>query len=590
MNTHTSSNNSVVVDVFSDCLLAQRPKPVVRSANAFRRSIHNMEQRDRHETSPADNQTQAHPGPRHGLPGTAPRSEGGDMSAQPRILLAGIYHETHTFVRRTTALDDFRIRRGEELLARAGDGSTVDGFLEVAGEQGWAVVPVCEYSALPAGPIEHSVFEAFWQELESGLKAALAEAPLDAIWLALHGAGVTTDCDDIEGKLLKRIRTIAGAEALPIFAVFDLHANFTDAMARHATGLVGYRENPHTDARAAAVESARLLARTLREGVLPRIYCARVPLIWPPTGTATAASPMKDLEARARQIEAESPEIWSVSVTAGFAFSDVDSAGVAFNMVTTGSEAQAREALESLCDIAWRLRDEGQPDEDDLDTALEKVKARPDGPWIIVEPADNIGGGGPGDCTSILRGFLRHGIEKALVVISDPAAVAALDGTPPGGRRTLSIGGKGSPFDPGPVELEVTLVSTSDGEFDLEDRQSHMVASQGTHFSMGPTAVVRSGGVTIMLTSHKTPPNDLAQLRSQGLEPTEFLAIGVKAAVAHRRAYDKIAAGSYTVATPGPCTSDLKSLPYRKLRRPIYPLDPIGDLAPMTSAKTQGEG
>jgi microcystin degradation protein MlrC len=92
---------------------------------------------------------------------------------------------------------------------------------------------------------------------------------------------------------------------------------------------------------------------------------------------------------------------------------------------------------------------------------------------------------------------------------------------------------------------------------------------------MGPSAVVRVGeGITVLLTSRKTPPFDLGQLRSQGIVPEELALIGVKAAVAHRRAYDPIAAKSYTVTTPGPCTSDLTRLPYRRIRRPVFPLDP----------------
>jgi microcystin degradation protein MlrC len=213
------------------------------------------------------------------------------------VLLAGISHETHSFVAETTPLDRFTIRRGSGLLGCAGDGSMVDGFLEVAAGEGWSVVPVAMYRAQPAGRIEHPVFEAFWAELAAGVRAALAEGPLDAIWLALHGAGLTTECDDIEGELLGRLRALPGIGRLPIFGAFDLHANFTDAMARHATALVGFRENPHIDARDTAVRSARLLARLFRDGVTPHMLAARVPVIWPPTGTGTAVAPMRDLEA-----------------------------------------------------------------------------------------------------------------------------------------------------------------------------------------------------------------------------------------------------------------------------------------------------
>jgi microcystin degradation protein MlrC len=491
---------------------------------------------------------------------------------KPRILLAGLFHETHTFVDEITGLDEFTINRGSAVTARRGDGSTIDGFLEVAEAEGWEVVPVADFSALPSGTADHSVFELFWSELRTGLEAALADGGLDGIWLALHGAMVTTESVDPEGELLARIRQVPGAETLPLFGVFDLHATFTAAMARNANGLVAYRENPHTDANESAIRSAQLLARALRDGVLPHMIARNAPIIWAPTGVGTADRPMRDLEALARQIEAENPEIWTVNVVAGYSFSDIPDAGVAFSVTTTGSDADAKAALDRLENLAIELRDLGIPTEWDLDAALSEVKTLPGGPYVIVEPSDNIGGGAPGDCTPVLRGFLRHGITNAAVAIADPAAVRALDGAKPGDRRTLSIGGKGSRLDPGPVELEVSFVSRSDGAFTLEDRNSHLAAMQGIHYSMGPSAVVEANGIKILLSSRKTPPFDLGQLRSQGIIPEDLWVIGVKAAVAHRRAYDKIAKGSYTVTTPGPCTSALKTLPYQRLRKPVFPI------------------
>lgn len=489
-----------------------------------------------------------------------------------RILLAGLFHETHTFVDETTGLAEFTINSGDAMLARRGDGSTIDGFLEVAEAEGWQVVPVADYSALPSGTADHAVFELFWNDLRAGLEAALATGGLDGIWLALHGAMVTTESVDPEGELLARIRAVPGAEHLPLFGVFDLHATFTAAMAAGANGLVAYRENPHTDARESAMRSAHLLARSLRDGALPHMIARNAPIIWAPTGVGTADRPMRDLEALARQIEAETPEIWTVNVVAGYSFSDIPDAGVAFSVTTTGSDAVAQAALDRLEQLAIELRELGIPEEWDLDAALAEVKGVTDGPNLIVEPSDNIGGGAPGDCTSVLRGFLRHGITNAAVAIADPAAVRALDGAMPGDKRTLSIGGKGSRLDPGPVELEVTLVSRSDGAFTLEDRNSHLAAMQGIHYAMGPSAVVEANGIKILLSSRKTPPFDLAQFRSQGINPEDLSVIGIKAAVAHRRAYDKIARRSYTVTTPGPCTSALTTLPYRQLRTPVFPV------------------
>lgn len=488
-----------------------------------------------------------------------------------RILLAALYHETHSFVDEVTPISAFTIRRGDAILARRGDGSTIDGFLEVADREGWEVVPVSDFSALPSGTVDHAVFEQFSAELVASLRSALEDGGLVGIWLGLHGAMVTTASTDPEGDLLAQIRAVPGAANLPIFGVFDLHATFTPLMAKMANGLVGYRENPHIDVRISAVRSAELLTRTLESGTLPHMLVRNAPIIWPPTGTGTADRPMRDLEVLARRIEADHSEIWCVNVVAGYAFSDVPYAGVAFSVMTTGAADVAERALDALENLAIGLEELGIPAEWSLDMALEEVGRSSDGPSIIVEPADNIGAGASGDGTAVLRGFIRHGLTNAAVVIADAAAVLALDSAMPGEVRRLSIGGKGSRLDEGPVELDVILISHSDGRFVLEDRNSHM-AVRGIEVDMGPSTVVDHRGIRILLTSRKTAPFDLGQLRSQGIVPEALTVISVKAAVAHRRAYDPIARRSFIVTTPGPCSSDLKSLPYRRLRPGVFPI------------------
>lgn len=490
-----------------------------------------------------------------------------------RVLLIGLFHETHCFVPSLTDLEDFRIRRGTEVLAMRGDGSQIDGFLEVAARQGWDVVPVCAWAATPSGRVTDRAMEAFWSE---ALPAAAA-VRVDAVFLSLHGAMVSESLDDVEGELLARLRAIPALASVPVFGVFDLHANLSARMTALADGLLCYRENPHIDARDTAMRAADLLDRCLSGGQRPRMLRRAVPVIWPPTGTGTADSPMRDLCALARQIEAEVPGVQGVNVVAGFSFADVADAGVGLSIITTGPADLAERALDRLESLALRLRDRGFPAELTPDQALDLIAALPPGPGpaLLVEPSDNIGAGAPGNGTAILRALVRRGVQGGAVILDDPAAVAALAALPPGGQMTLPLGGHDNPFDEGPLTLPVRLISRSDGDFDIEDPNSHLIASTGRHVRMGPCAVVRHAGVTILLTSRRTPPMDLGQWRSQGLEPRDFAVIGVKAAVAHRRAYGPIARASYTVATPGACTSDPLTLPYRRLRRPVYPRDRI---------------
>jgi microcystin degradation protein MlrC len=489
-----------------------------------------------------------------------------------RVLLAGLYHETHTFLDQLTDLDDFAVRYEDELESSVGDSSPMGGFYEVAEQYGWQVVPTVDYSAAPSGTVTDDVLESYWGALEPRLQRAL-NSGLDAIFLVLHGAMTSRSVFDVEGELLARFRGVERARGLPVFGVYDLHANFTTKMAEMANCLVAYRENPHIDARDAAIRAAQLLQRYFESGRLPRMYFLHPPLIWPPTGTGTADEPMKTLEAKARSFEVQSNNLWAVNVNGGFSFADAPHTGVSFSIVTTGAFSEAQAALRELAAAAVELREAGNVLEPPIDTVLPKLRPDPRGPILLVEPSDNIGGGAPGDGTGVLRAFLRYEVQNAAVIINDPQAVQRLIDLEPGKAFTLPIGGKGSRFDAGPVPLEVTLVSKSDGRFILEDPQSHLAAMRGNNIDMGPSAVVRHRGITILLTSRKTPPFDLGQLRSQGIEPTKLDFIGVKAAVAHRRAYDPIAAQSYTVGTPGPCSSDLKSFPFRYVRRPIYPLD-----------------
>jgi microcystin degradation protein MlrC len=490
-----------------------------------------------------------------------------------RILFGGIFHETHTFLDETTGLDQFIISLGDQVHNALGDGSVVDGFLQVAAEQNWLVLPTLDIRATPSGMVKDEVLDFFWKEFESRAKAFIQAGPIDGIFLVLHGAMTCESHPDLEGELLQRIRSIKGLEKLPLFGVFDLHANFSPRMAQYANGLVAYRENPHIDGHESAMRAARHLAYALQTGVTPNMHYMHSNIVWPPTGTGTADTPMRDLEQMAREFEEQLPTVREVNIVAGFSFADTPDTGVSFQVISEGSAEEAQQILKKLKAKAWELRDAGLRSDPPVDEVIAKLLPVTEGPVVLVEPSDNIGGGAPGDCTGILRAFLKYDLENAGVVINDPVAVQALQSLSPGESTTLQIGGVGSKLDAGPVTIKVTLVSLSDGRFKLEDRQSHMATMCGENVNMGPTAVVHHRGITILLTSRKTAPFDLGQWRSQGINPEDLMWIGVKAAVAHRRAYDKIAKQQIWVDTPGPCGNNVAIFPFKKLRRPIYPLD-----------------
>ena len=492
-----------------------------------------------------------------------------------RVLVAGLFHETHTFLESCIPLSNFQQRLGEEIFEARGDGSPLAGFLKVADESDWAVTPIIDLRATPGGVVDDEVFDHFWLNFESVGGPLLAQGEVDGIYLVLHGAMVTRSLPDVEGEVISRIRQLPGADSVPICGILDLHGNISERTIEQTQGFIAYRNNPHTDACETAERAARLLDRILTTNQQPVSVWAQPPIMWPPTGTGTADDPMRTLETMAREVEATNEHIAAVNVMGGFSFADTPDTGVSFAAVTFGDAKTARQELQRLVDWAIEHRAEGNKVDRPLADWRDEIRADVEAgrtPVIVVEPADNIGGGAPGDTTELLHLLLDEQFTNSACVINDPVSVSQLATHSVGDSVKMNIGARDSSSFCQSVEMEVEVVSVSDGKFDLEDSNSHLASMYGMHIDMGPSAVVRNGEVSVLLTSRKTPPFDLGQLRSQGIIPEDCSVIGVKAAVAHRRAYDSITGTTYTVGTAGPCSSDVTTFPWQHVRRPIYPL------------------
>jgi microcystin degradation protein MlrC len=278
---------------------------------------------------------------------------------------------------------------------------------------------------------------------------------------------------------------------------------------------------------------------------------------------------MADLERLARECEILQPELWNLGIFAGYSYADTPDTGVCLTAVHEAGFGQiAEKALDRLEALAVSLDGRVRVSFASEGEILEGIRRAECGEAppsvILVESSDNIGGGAPGDCTGALRFLLRHGMKNALLAINDPHAVSLCR---PGEKIRLSLGGKGSQMDEGPVDIEGLCRSVHDGVFDLEDKRSHLASMLGARMDMGPCAIIELEGITILITSRKTPPMDLGQFRSVGIEPSEFRVIVVKAAVAYRDAYAVIPHKAFHLDTPGPCASHLGHFPYRKLNQ-----------------------
>src|SRR5262249_11095023 len=94
------------------------------------------------------------------------------------------------------------------------------------------------------------------------------------------------------------------------------------------------------------------------------------------------------------------------------------------------------------------------------------------------------------------------------------------------------------------------------------------------HNDQGQTAVLEIEGPNLLvLNSLRTPPFSLGQLTSLGIDPRQQRILVVKAAIAYKAAYGRLATRIIVDGTPGLTAMNPARFAYRNVRRPIFPLD-----------------
>ena len=98
--------------------------------------------------------------------------------------------------------------------------------------------------------------------------------------------------------------------------------------------------------------------------------------------------------------------------------------------------------------------------------------------------------------------------------------------------------------------------------------------ARGELADMGAAAVLDTGNVEIAVISRHVEPHDIAAFRALGMDPAAKRYVMLKSRVHWRAGLGPLAKAVVECAGEGVCTSDYSQLNFRRLRRPVYPLDP----------------
>jgi microcystin degradation protein MlrC len=499
-----------------------------------------------------------------------------------RIVTGGIAQETNTFQWEPTTLADFArpgfggIARGQAILDLAGTGTVYGGAVAEAKALGVELIPTTYGGVMPGGRVSREAFDTLRDEILTGIRAAL---PVDGVLLVLHGAMALADHDDGEGLLVAAVRDLVGPD-VPIVSPLDLHTNLSEAMMTGVDAFVGYKEYPHIDMPETGARALQILVATVRGEVRPAMAHVSLPLIAPNQAMVTTwQSPLKIAIDRAREIERE-PGVLAATVLGGFPFADVPFTGVATIVVTDGDPALARRYADELASICWERRADFTIRPTPVAAAIAEAMAAPPGSvYVLADIADSGASGTAGDGTVVLQGLLDAGARSAAVAqIMDREAVAACIAAGVGSELTLRVGGRHDGLHGPPITVTGTVRLIHEGSFPLAGPMG-----AGTVASRGRTVVLEiggPGGIELQLTELRGHPHDLNYFRSFGIEPTARRILVLKSAAHFRAAFEPIATRVIEVDAPGISSPNLSSVAYRRLRRPIYPLDPDTEWSP----------
>jgi len=488
-----------------------------------------------------------------------------------RVVMAMMKHETNTFSPIPTPWERF-VEWGAYFGSEVVDvfektNMTLGAYIRLAREAGAEIVSPIAAEAMPSGIVHADAYE---RMSDSILEAV--QAGCDAIMLDLHGAMVSETTPDGEGTLLERIRQIA--PKTPICVTLDLHCNLTEAMVRNCDALIGYKTYPHTDMFEVGTRVGQILLRMLRGESRPVMAWGHPPMLSQTLRQGTDDEPFRSLVAMCREAE-DSGEVLAATVFGGFAMADMPDAGPSAVCIAEGDPARAQAVVDRLVAEQWARREEHLYRHEPLEQAVARAKAIGDGPVLLLDHADNCGSGGTQDVMTVIAEVQRQGLSDVVVGgLWDPAAVQKLMQAGVGARVTLPLGGRTEMPSVGlpgrPLEVTGTVKLLSDGEWVVRGPMYH-----GLAVSMGPTAVLDTGAMQIVIVSRHHEPWDLGVVTSVGIDPTWKRYVLLKSRIHYRAGFAPIARHTITLDGDGVTTSDFARLRYEKLRRPIYPLDPV---------------
>lgn len=291
----------------------------------------------------------------------------------------------------------------------------------------------------------------------------------------------------------------------------------------------------------------------------------------------TTEGPLKELVDYAKSLIADGT-ILDYSLYHMQPWLDCKEAG-ASSVVIAKEEATARAVSLDLAKRFFALRKVLQYHPISVDEGLDLAVTRPTKELIVLsDAADNTSGGATGDSVVVLRRILERKLDiRAACVVADPEAVDQAIALGEGVTAVFTIGGKLDPARQKPVTFEGTVQKICAPEIVPDSNSLHRLP-----VSFGKAAILRVRNVDVIVCVYPQLNYEPSQFLGFGLKLEDYDMVLVKSSLAYREHFRRYTSQMYNVDTPGSTTSNLVSLGFQRIPRPMFPFDDIPDDTPMT--------
>lgn len=482
-----------------------------------------------------------------------------------RIGVLLVQQESNSFARQAGTIERFTISSGADAAVQLeAANSEFTGAVDELGRRGATPVPLLSAHALPGGVLSEV---SFGDLRELAVDAIRQAGPIDGLVVCLHGA-LATELDGLgDLRLLRAIRQQVGE--IPIALTLDLHANVTAELVALADVITGYRTNPHVDLAETGQRAVALLAATMNGSIVPVAATSTCPAIFPDESLRTPGGLLQHILDDA--VTDANPSVIDVSLFPTQPWLDAPGIGFTTVVVSDGDAHAARRLASQISRQVWERRFEFVVDRLlPPGAALERAVASNVRPFVITESADAPTAGATGDGTGMLAALSTWGAGRsALATIVDAPAVDICHTAGVGAHVSTSVGATIDDRWSPPTSLAGEVVSIGDGDYALTG-----VGYTGLRATMGRFAVVRNGGLRVLITELPAWSADPGTWRHAGVDPYDVDLLVVRSCTDYMANFPLSAPTAVVADVPGPATPRLTRLTFERAGIVPFPVDP----------------